>query len=30
VPVWAPSVYVFVVRLATEPVSEEWFAVDIT
>ncbi len=30
VPVWAPSVYVFVVRLATVPVTEEWFAVDIT
>jgi hypothetical protein len=28
-PVWAPSVYVFVVRLATAPVNEEWFAVDI-
>jgi len=29
-PVWLPSVYVFMVRLATVPVTEEWFAVDIT
>jgi hypothetical protein len=28
--VWAPSVYVFVVRLATAPVTEEWFAIDIS